>query len=86
MIMVVRLAAPSVADRMRIVKVDRPLAARSLQRQRVVDTMRLLELRRHLDASFSGVSDPDVNSMRSFNTQRIRNDQIVGCWLGRVCT
>src|SRR5215471_10176264 len=84
MTMVVRLAAPSVADRMRTVGVDRPLAARSVQRQREVDTMRLLQRRRHFDASFRGVSNPDVNSMRSLNTQRIRNDQIVGCCFGRV--
>src|SRR5215831_10558600 len=88
MTMVVRLAARSAVDRMRIVEVDRPLAARSAQRQRVVDTMRLLWRRRHLDASFDasfrGVSNPDVNSMRSLNTQRIRNDQIVGCCFGRV--
>jgi hypothetical protein len=56
--MFVRLAAPSVADRMRIVEVDRPLGARSVQRQRTVDTMRLLERRRYLDASFRGVSNP----------------------------
>jgi len=82
--MVVRLAARSAVDRMRIVEVDRPLAARSVQRQRVVDTMGLLQRRRHSAASFRGVANPDVNSMRSLNKQRIRNDQIVGCCFGRV--
>src|SRR6516164_8109093 len=86
MIMVVRLAAPSVVDRMRIAAVDRPLAARSVQRQREVDTMRLLQRRRHPAARFRGVSNPDINSMRSLNTQRIRNDRLVGCCCGRVAS
>ncbi len=43
--MVLPLAAPLPRDRMRVVEADQPLALRPMQRERVVDAVRLL--RRH---------------------------------------
>ena len=45
--MVLRLAGPLPRDRMGIVEPDQPLAIRPVQRERVVDAMRLLLRHRH---------------------------------------
>jgi hypothetical protein len=45
--MVLRFAAPAPADRMCIVEADQPLAIRTMQCERIVDTMRLLRGHRH---------------------------------------
>ena len=45
--MVLRITAFLPADRMRVVEPDQPLALRPVQRERVVDAVRLLRRRRH---------------------------------------
>ena len=47
MTMVLRLAALPSARRMRVVESDQPLTIRSVERQRVVEAMRLLRRRGH---------------------------------------
>ena len=46
MLMVVRLSALPPPDRMGVVEADQPLAVRSVQRERVVDAVRLLRRRK----------------------------------------
>ena len=49
--MVLRLSALPPPDRMGVVEADQPLAVRSVQRERVVDAVRLLRRYRHLPDS-----------------------------------